>query len=96
MLMQCDLWCTRLHIPLKKGIETAAGCFGKTGEEFFDRRGCAVAAREIEIHPLAKQVWAQKRFEHADDFRPLFINGGGVEIVDFPIGGGTHGMRQRA
>ena len=53
-------------------------------------------AFEVEIHAAAESFTTEQGRQHAHDFGALVVDGGRVEIVDFPILVGSHGMGQRA
>ena len=60
--------------------------------------GLPVVALEVQLHATGKAVAARNAFRwrggqglhHADDFGAFFVNGDGVEIVDFHIAVGAH------
>ena len=54
----------------------------------------AVPAVEIEVHAFAEGLSPNQGLEHADNLRALFVDGGGVEIVDLEIAVGPHGVGQ--
>ncbi len=64
--------------------------------EVITRRGAAVMALKIKLHPLLEIFLTQQRVDHANDFRTLFINGEGVEVIHFDYFIRADRMRHRA
>lgn len=54
--------------------------------------GVAVMAAEIKVHAFSETVTAEKGLVHADDLSAFFVDGNGIEVVDFLIGIRTDGM----
>ena len=52
-------------------------------------------ALEVQVHALAEALAAHQRVHHAHDLRPLFVDGGGVEVVDGGVAVGAHRVRHR-
>ena len=60
--------------------------------EVFAGGGGAVVAAHIERHPPHKRLLTQQGVQHTNKFRSLFVDRGGVEVVDRLIGIRLHGM----
>ena len=50
---------------------------------------------EIQVERLAVSLVAHQQLQHADDLGAFFIDGGGVEVIDFNVFRRPHRMRQR-
>ena len=68
----------------------------EAGEIVLDRRGVAVMALEIEVHPLPEAILAEDGGEHPDDLGALVVDGGRVEVVDLLVFRRSDGMLERA
>jgi len=79
-------------IPGHEGGEVVAVGVCHGGDKILAGHGLAVVALEVEIQALAEAVPAHQGLDHADHFRALFIDRGGVEIVDFLIDPGPDGV----
>ena len=53
-------------------------------------------ALEVQVHRTAERFGPEQRMLHADQLGAFFINRRRVEIIDFNIAIGAHGMRHRA
>ena len=88
MIIGADLKprCTRLMIPATELFQIHTTGLFHCIDKIFGGRRTAVVTLEIQIHALAKMLLAQQGMNHANDFRPLVIHGGSIEIIDFNIG----------
>ena len=84
-----------LGIPAFELAQIAPGGVFKDLEPILDGGGLTVVAGEIEIGCAAVIGVAHQALEHADHLGALFIDRGGVEIVDLDIGVGAHRVGQR-
>src|SRR5690606_38272409 len=66
------------------------------GDEIVAGYGLAVVAAEVFVEPFPKALAPQQRLLHANDFRTLFIDGGGIEVGDFLIAFGPDRVRHGA
>ena len=90
-----DLRRARLGIPeLELREVDLIGTFHR-GDEVLDRRRATVVFRQIGAKTRRETVAAHEGLDHPYQFRSLFINRGGVEIVNFYIRFGPYRMRQR-
>ena len=53
-------------------------------------------AFKVECHAFGKTFSAGERLHHAHHFSTFFINGDGIEVIDFYIAVGSHRMRHGA
>ena len=51
---------------------------------------------DVDIHTLAELVRADQGLDHANDLGPLFVDGRGIEVIDFDIGFRLNRMREWA
>src|SRR5690606_22495394 len=58
--------------------------------------GLPIKTREVVIRSSTEFFLAQQARLHAHHFRPLLVNGKGVEVVDLLVTGGAHRMRHRS
>ena len=85
-----------LGIPAFELAQIAPGGVLEHLQPILDRAGLAIVTLEIEIERATVGRIPDQRFEHADHLGALFIDGGGVEIVDLHIALRAHRMGQRA
>ncbi len=76
-------------------VEVDARCVLHRRDEVVAGDRLAVVALEIQIHAAPEAVAPEQGVHHADDFRALVVDGGGVEIVDLGVGGGPDRVRHR-
>ncbi len=84
-----------LTVPQHELGQVVVGRIGEAGDELVDRRSAAVMTREVKVHAGPKPLRSQQGLEHAHDFGALLVDGGGVEIADFPVHLGPHRMSER-
>ena len=84
---------TGLAVPEHELAHVPAADVGKTLDELLDGGGFAIVAFEIQIHTGAEFLRAEQGVHHAHHFRALFVNGAGVEVVDFLVLLGPYRVR---
>jgi hypothetical protein len=90
-----------LRVPALEGVQVlrqrAAGVgIGDGLGEVVAGHGLAVVALEVQLHAARKAVAAHQRVHHAHHLGALFVDGGGVEVVDLEVAVGPHRVRHRA
>ena len=75
--------------------EVAAVRVGHRRDEIFARHRTSVVAGEVGVEPAAEPLFAQQRVEHPHHFRPFFIDGRGVEVVDRAVAARPHRVAHR-
>ena len=74
-----------LRIPAHELLEVTLAHIGEALHELLDGRGFAVVALEVEVHALAEFLRPEQRLDHPHHLGALFVDGGGVEVVDLAI-----------
>ena len=85
-----------LVVPSHEGREVAPGAGFDGADEVLDRRGLVVVAGDVAVHAAPEGLRPHHGVQQPHHFRPLLIDGGGVEIIDFDIAVRAHGMRHGA
>ena len=85
LAMGIDLRRPRLGVPAQKLIEIQPGDFRHAGDEILDRHRLAIEAFEIEIAAAAEIFPTQQVAQHAHHFRPLLVDGQGVEVGNLDV-----------
>ena len=58
--------------------------------------GLAVKALKVQLHAFGKAIAAHQGLHHAHDLGTFFVNGDGVEVVDFDVAVGSYRVRHGA
>ncbi len=91
-----DFWRSSLRIPESELSEVLLADFFETGIKILDGDSLSIMTVEIEVHAFAIGFLTEHPAQHANYLRALFIDRGRVEIIDGPIGGRAHRVRQWA
>ena len=94
------LGCARLGIPAfeLRQVLGQRRCGIGVGDglgEIIASHGLTIVALKVQLHAFGKPIAAHQGLHHAHHFRAFFVDGDGVEVVDFQIAVGAHRMRQR-
>src|SRR5690606_2242028 len=94
-------WRAGLAVPVAEHLQVAARVAADVGrlhggDEIVAGYGLAVVAAEVFVEPFPKALAPQQRLLHANDFRTLFIDGGGIEVGDLLIAFGPDRVRHGA
>ena len=86
-----------LAVPALEGVQVLGQRAGGVGVghglgEVVAGHGAAIVALEIQLHALGKAFFAHQVVLHTHHFRTFFINGEGVEVVDFYVAVRAHGV----
>ena len=92
----------RLAVPMLEGSQVLRQRRVRVGigdrlRKVVASHGLAIVALKVELHALGKSIASLKvggcghqGLHHANDFRAFFVDGDGVEVVDFNIAVGAH------
>ena len=75
-------------------MKLVASCGSHRVQPVFNGCSRAVIFCKIEVRPFQKGIAAHQCLQDPNDLRPFFINGRGVEIVDFDKAFGVHRMSE--
>ena len=89
-------WGAGLAVPAFELRQIAACCLFKDLKPILNGRGISVMAFKVEIQCLGVGLIAHQSLKHADDLGALFIDCGGVEVVDLLKAFGPHWVCQWA
>ena len=85
----------RLRVPAPELHEIQPRCGLHRRHEVLGGDRLAVVALEVQAHAGPEPLVAEQGVHHPDDLGALVVDRDGVEVVDFHIGVGTHGVRHR-
>ena len=93
-----DPWCARLGIPTFEWVKVLGKrrtwvSVGNALCEVIAGDSLAIMAFKVKRHAFGKTFSAGERLHHAHHLGTFFINGDGVEVIDFDVGIGTHWVR---
>ena len=96
-----DPWCARLGIPTFEWVKVLGKrrtwvSVGNALCEVIAGDSLAIMAFKVKRHAFGKTFSAGERLHHAHHLGTFFINGDGVEVIDFYIAVRAHRMRHRA
>ena len=86
----------RLAVPAPELAEIASRRLFHAGDEIIGGHRLAVEPFEVEVDGAAETLRSEKSLLHANQFGPLLVHGGGVEVVDLDVGFGPHRVRHRS
>ncbi len=90
-----DMRRSGLRIPEPELAEVDATGLFHCKYKVLARHGLAVMSRKIKVATGAEFFRSEQRKHHADDLGALVVDRRRVEVCDFDVGFGTHGMRER-
>ena len=85
-----------LCVPIAELRKLHSTCVFHGDHKVLARYGLSIVALEVKIDPFAELLAPEQGGDHADDFRPLLVNGSRVEVVDLDIRIRPDRMRHRA
>ena len=88
--------CAGLRIPQLELAKIAPGRILKNLQPILNRAGLPVVTVEIEVERFRIGLIPYQRFQHPDNLSAFFIDGRGVEVVDFLKAFGSHRVAERA
>ena len=92
MAFEFDAWGACLAVPAFELGEVAPVGVRHGGQKVVTGDGLSVVPFEVQVHAFSEAVSSEQGLVHTDDFCAFFIDGDGVEVIDFLIGIGAYRM----